>query len=89
MRGQADGGAGGDPPAWWAGDGMEAAEGIASLGGVDRLVRAIRAERAARAIHARRAADDDLRLMPVVLDPAGTTPEDRGTVPADMDRGSR
>ncbi len=82
MRGQADGGAGGDPPAWWVGDGMEAAEGITSLRDVDRLVRAIRAERAVRAVREERAADDYRRLMPVALDPIGL-------VPAEMDRGNR
>ncbi len=88
MRGQAEGVAGGDPPAWWVRDGVEVGEGIASLGAVERLVRAIRAERAGRVAAEQRDADGARRLVRAVLHAAATTVGDRWLVPADTGRGS-
>jgi len=89
MRGHAGGVAGDDLPAWWAGDGVDVAEGIASLGAVGHLVRAIRAARSARMVRDRCAADEDRRLVQGVLGTVASTPVDRLTMPAEAGRGSR
>ncbi len=88
MRGQAEGVAGDDPPARWAGVGVEMAEGIASLRAVDHLVRAIRAERAGRMLREQREADGSRRLVWEILGATGGTSEDRRMVPDETGRGS-
>ena len=89
MRGQVGGVAGDGPPTWRDGAGVEAAEEIASLRDVDRLVRAIRAARASRTLRERRDADMSRRLVREALDDAVIGAAHPWQVPIDADRRSR
>lgn len=88
MRGHAEVVAAGEPPAWQAGYGVEGLKGIASLGAVEHLVRAIRGERAARMLRDQREADRRHRLVWEALGAVAAMPEDRKMVPAATGRGS-